>query len=433
METNFSKYLRKAIAYLTYLFVFFLPLQTKFILRSGEINYQEISFYISHGLLILIFVLFVFRQFKEKTFKHFDKAIFYSLAIFSLFSLLSILKAPDKSLGFFHFFILLAALSVFSIVYLGVEKKNYQDAVINKVTLVYVFLSSIFLHSCLAIYQFFTQSAPACKYLGLASHNPADLGESVVETISGRWLRAYGGFDHPNILGGVLAISLILVAYLLAKKKILNGSRQIWSSIFLFVFYFVGLYALFFSFSRAAWIALIVGLLVLLITLICFYDKWVLGRFIALIFFTLVLAGIVALPFQELVSARIEVETRLEQKSINDRYTYLLESRELLKDNFPFGVGIGNYHTALSLADNNKKAVWDYQPVHNFFLLLCSETGLFSLLAFFSFLFFLIKRGRREDFSLALIAALFVLMMLDHWLLSLPFGILFVFLVFALI
>jgi O-antigen ligase len=261
----------------------------------------------------------------------------------------------------------------------GREKKIFKIANLNyKITLVYVFFKQYFF--CIfgyKIYQFFTQSAPACKYLGLASHNPADLGESVVETISGRWLRAYGGFDHPNILGGVLAISLILVAYLLAKKKILNGSRQIWSSIFLFVFYFVGLYALFFSFSRAAWIALIVGLLVLLITLICFYDKWVLGRFIALIFFTLVLAGIVALPFQELVSARIEVETRLEQKSINDRYTYLLESRELLKNNFPFGVGIGNYHTALSLADNNKKAVWDYQPVHKFlFYVLFTETGL---------------------------------------------------------
>lgn len=433
METNFSKYLRKTTEYLTYLFVFLLPWQTKLILRSGEINYQEISLYFSHIFLLLALILFIVWRFKEKTFKQFDKPIFYSLGVLAIFVLISVAFAPDRVLGFYHFFIFLASLSLFALIHLGSEPKNYQDLAINKITLVYTFLSSVFLHSLLAVYQFFAQQAPAFKYLGLAFHNPTILGTSVVETIDGRWLRAYGGFDHPNILGGVLAISLIMAAFLLAKKKILNNVQQTWSSIFLFVFYFVGLYALFFTFSRAAWLALILGLISLLIIFIRYYDKWILGRFIALIFFSLLLLGIASVPFQDLLTARVAVETRLEQKSINDRYTYLSEAKSLLSENFMTGVGIGNYHTALTLADNNKKAVWDYQPVHNVFLLLCSETGIFALLSFFVFLFFLIKRGRREDFSFAIIIPLLILMMLDHWLLSLPFGVLFLFLTLALI
>lgn len=433
METNFNKYLRKTIEYLTYLFVFLLPWQIKLILRSGEINYQEISFYLSHGLLLLLLILFVWWRLKEKTFKHFDKPIFYSLSIFGLFLLTSLFFSLDKSLGFFHFSIFLAAFSLFAIVYLGSQLRNYQEIVINKVTLVYIFLSSVFLHALLAIYQFFTQQTPVFKYLGLAEHDPVVLGTAVVETANGRWLRAYGGFDHPNILGGVLAVALILTAHFLAKKKILNNSRQTWASVFLFLFYFVGLYALFLSFSRAAWLALLLGLIVLLVFLIRAHDKWILGRFIALLFFTIVLVGLAIIPFKDLVSTRIAVETRLEQKSINDRYTYLLDAKKLLSDNYLKGVGIGNYHTTLASVDNYKKAVWDYQPVHNFFLLLCSEAGILACLAFLTFLFFLIKRGRREDFSLAIITVLLVLMMLDHWLLSLPFGVLFLFLVLALI
>ena len=163
------------------------------------------------------------------------------------------------------------------------------------------------------------------------------------------------------------------------------------------------------------------------------FDKWVVGRFIALIFFSAVLLTIIAIPFKELVTARVEVETRLEQKSIRDRYEYMSEAGGLLKHNFLGGVGIGNYHTAVSLSDDYKKSAWEYQPVHNVFILLCAQSGIFALLSFVIFGVFLIKYGRREKFAFAIVASLFVLMMLDHWLLSLPFGVLFLFLALALI
>jgi len=433
METKFAKFLRKITEYLVYLFIFILPWQVKLIIRPGETNYSEISLYLSHALLLLILFLFLYLRLKNKDSDDDSQTIVYSLAALEVFVFISIFFAPDKFLAFYRYFIFLNGLSLFFIVRSGTTPRSYQDYFINKVTLIYSLLASIFFQALLGIYQFLTQNSFAFKYLGLAEHNPATLGTAVIETASGRWLRAYGGLDHPNILGGVLAISLIFAAYLLAKKKMLTTRRQIWSSVFLFVFYFVSLYALFFTFSRSAWLALTVGFFALLIVLILKKDKWILSRFIALVFFSAVLVGVAAAPFQELLMVRLEAQTRLEQKSIVERQTYLSQARNLLQKNFLSGVGIGNYSVVVGQADNNKKPAWDYQPVHNTFLLLWAESGIFSFLAFLVFIFFLAKNGRREIFAWAILMPLLVLMLIDHWLISLPFGVIFFFLLLGLI
>lgn len=433
METGLSKFLRKTIEYLGYIFVFILPWQTKLILRPGETNYSEISLYLSHAILILILVLFLIFRLKATDCKYGCRSIVYSLTALEVFVFISIFFAPDKLLAFYHYFLFLLAFSLFFIVRLGTEPENYQETLFDKIKLIYALLLSVFFQACLGIYQFLTQSAFACKYLGLASHSPDILGTAVVETASGRWLRAYGGLDHPNILGGVLAISLILAAYLLAKKKVLTTNKQLWSSIFLFVFYFIALYALFFTFSRSAWLALAVGLISLLIIFIISRDKWIIGRFVALLFFSSLLIMIAAAPFQDLLMVRLDASSRLEQKSINERLAYTSQSKELIRKNILTGIGVGNYIVASAALDQNKKSAWDYQPVHNTFLLFWVESGLFSFLSFLIFLFFLIKNGRRETYSLAIIISFVTLMLLDHWLISLPFGILFFFLFLGLI
>lgn len=433
METGLSKFLRKTIEYLGYLFVFILPWQIKLILRPAETNYSEISLYISHILLLLILGLFLFFRLKETECKYNCRSIVYSLTALEIFVLVSVFFAPDKILAFYHYFIFLLAFSLFFIVRLGTEPQNYQETLFDKVKLIYVFLGSILFQASLGIYQFLTQSSFASKYLGLAIHNPDTLGTAVIETVDGRWLRAYGGMDHPNILGGVLAISLILAAYLLAKQKLLVTKKQVAGSVFLFVFYFIALYALFFTFSRTAWLAYALGLLTLLITFIINKDKWIIGRFVALLFFSALLLMIAAAPFQDLLLVRLDAKGRLEQKSLNERAAYITESESLIHQNFLTGVGIGNYSVVTSQKDNYQKSAWDYQPVHNSFLLLCVENGVFSFISFLVFLFFLVKNGRRETYSVALFISFLVLMFLDHWLISLPFGLIFLFLFLGLI
>ncbi len=433
METNFAKFLRKTTEYLIYLLVFLLPWQTKLIFRSSETNYSEISLYLSNVLLLLILLFFLILKIKEKNRSGENRPIIYSLCALALFMFFSIYFAPDKVLAFYRYFIFLNGVSLFFIIRAGTKQRNYQDTIINKTVLIYTLLTSILFQASLGIYQFLTQSSFAFKYLGIAEHNPATLGTAVIETANGRWLRAYGGLDHPNILGGVLALSLILAAYMLAKEKILTTRKQIRASAFLFIFYFISLYALFFTFSRAAWLALAAGYLTLLIIFIVKKDKWLLSRFIALLFFSAVLVTIAAAPYQDLLMVRLDAESRLEQKSITERKAYIVEARNILQKSFLSGVGIGNYGVVTSRANDYQKAVWDYQPVHNTFLLLWTECGLFSLLSFLIFIFFLIKNGRREIFAFAIIIPLLVLMLLDHWLISLPFGIFFLFLLLGLI
>ncbi len=433
METRFTKFLRRTTEYLTYLFIFILPWQIKLIIRPAETNYSEISLYFSLVLLIIVLFLFFWLRLKENNREEESCFLIYSLAALGLFAFISIFFAFDKPLAFYRYFIFLASLSLFFIIRSGITPRSYQDTIFDKCALIYSFLASIFFQATLGVYQFLTQRTFACKYLGLALHNPAVLGTSVVETASGRWLRAYGGMDHPNILGGVLALSLILAAYLLAKKKMMVTSKQVWSSVFLFIFYFIAIYALFFTFSRGAWLALAAGFLIILIVFIINKDKWVLSRFVALIFFSAVLIGIAAAPFQELLMVRLDAQTRLEQKSIAERESYLIQAQRLLENNFLSGVGIGNYSVAIGRADGNTKPAWDYQPVHNTFLLLWAESGIFSLISFLIFVFFLIKDGRRELYTWAILAALIVLMLLDHWLISLPFGVLSLFFFLGLI
>lgn len=433
MESRFGKFLRKTTEYLTYLFIFILPWQAKLIFRPGQTNYSEISLYASHILLLFIMLLFLAVRAKGKNLEEENRPLMYSLIALELFIFVSIFFAPDQILAAYRYFIFLTGFSLFFIIRFGTVSQSYQDPLFNKFVLIYSFLASVFLQALLGIYQFLTQTTFAFKYLGLAEHNPSTLGTAVVESANGRWLRAYGGLDHPNILGGVLAISLVFSAYLLAKKKMMNTNKQVWSSVFLFISYFISLYALFFTFSRGAWIALVAGFIALLIVFIVNKDKWILSRFIALVFFSAVLIGIASVPYKELLVVRLDAQTRLEQKSITERQAYLVQAKSILQDKFLTGVGVGNYSTAVGLSDQNKKPAWEYQPVHNTFLLLWTESGLFALLSFLAFLFILMKNGRREIFAWAILVPTLVLMLLDHWLISLPFGVVFLFLLFGLI
>ncbi|MHB8903756.1 MAG: O-antigen ligase family protein, partial [Patescibacteria group bacterium] len=371
--------------------------------------------------------------FRSKESDESTSGVWYFLAGLELFVFASFFVAVDQTLAFYHYLIFLEVIGLFYLLREGTLFKSYAEPYLNKTVIIYVFLSSIFFQAILGIYQFLTQSTFAFKYLGLAYHNPEDSGVAVIEAASGRFLRAYGGFDHPNIFGGVLVVSLILAAYFLAKKKVLNSNKEIFESIFLFIFYFSSLFALFFTFSRTAWMAYIAGLVAILISFIINKDRWMIGRYLALIFFSAVFLFIIASPYRDLLAVRIKADTRLEQKSINERQMYFAQSETLIKSQPFLGVGVGNYISELNHRDKNKQPAWINQPVHNCFLLIFSENGIFALIFFLGFLIALILKDRRETFSWAIIVALIILMMFDHWLISLPSGILFLFFILGLI
>ncbi len=527
----FQKKLNKIIKYGLYLLVFLLPIQTRWIIKAGELNeYGTISLYGTDILLILLLFLFVIFKFQSQitnttTHCHCERSetersnpaasrdihgiasslhssrlggirsvprndsellfskIWWLIAGLELIIFISIFFAPDKLVAVYGYARFLLGVGLFWLI----VSANY-----NKIKLVYSLLAGIFLQACLGVWQFLTQSSFACKWLGMAQHNAGDLGVSVVETISSvdgiaeRWLRAYGGLDHPNVLGGLLVVGLLLVVgsiikntrmhfnnqdtryrnirYKDTRNKIQTNSKfQIpitkqfgyWNLEFVWNLYlvsciFVFISALFFTFSRGAWLGLIVGLAMMLLIAAVKKNLAVQKKILEIILISGILIFILFNQFQDLVMTRVSADARLEVKSSIERIESYKDSWELIKNNWLFGVGVGNYvkynanlriyaNTA-NLNYTNKNTF--IQPVHNVFLLVWAEIGIIGLLFFISLLLCVMRyalcdrtrlRGNSLNIKLSLLIALSVMFLVDHWWWSLHFGIFLFWLVLGLV
>ena len=72
------------------------------------------------------------------------------------------------------------------------------------------------------------------------------------------------------------------------------------------------------------------------------------------------------------------------QRFITHRAELIQASFKTIKDNFWIGVGLNNFIPNLVKVSNTFVNSWELQPVHNIFLLIFSETGVFGLIAFLS-------------------------------------------------
>jgi len=249
--------------------------------------------------------------------------------------------------------------------------------------------------------------------LGLAMHSPEVSGVSVVASDSiGRWLRAYGTFSNPNVFGGYLVLAIVFT-FLLMKR--IEVKKQ---KVFLMALLFVQTMALFFTFSRTAWLAWL--LFVIFISVYCFVvNKKVAWTMI----FSLVFFGILFSTFFSLVQNRVEVKSTYESKSISERVTGYMEALEIWDSHKYLGVGAGNY-TLASFELDRSKVGSSYQPVHNIFLLFIVENGIVGfgffcfILATFIIYFSSIVKKKQLFFSLILVFIFLILGIFDHYLLS---------------
>lgn len=214
-----------------------------------------------------------------------------------------------------------------------------------------------------AVAQFFTQIVPGSTLLGIASQNPLMGGASVLEIAGVRVLRAYGSFGHPNILGGymVAGVLMLMHAWLLRMRL-----PSVWG-----VGWVLMMSALFVSFSRSAWIALVLGMAMLSY----YYGRrtfiWWVGASTVMI-----LLGVFFAP---LVMLRIGGHERLEARAVSERIEGVREAVQLLP-HIPYtGIGPGAYISVIARRDPYR-AAWSYQPPHNVPLLVLVETGYIGLL-----------------------------------------------------
>jgi len=428
-----NRYFEKAVTYGFYLFVFLLPWQTRWIWYEGVLNgqhweYGSFSLYATDLLFFVIFILslFLFKN-QQKKLNHFWVLILG----FFLISFVSIFWSQDKEMSWYAIIKLGQAIVLFWLI--AKIKVRWQ-------CIGWSLVAAGVVQSILGIYQFFTQQVVANKWLGLAVHQPEVLGDFVIETASGRWLRAYGALPHPNMLAGFLVVCLlVLVGFFISRS--MYKRKKLFSIILITASLVIMTFGLILTFTRSAWLVFGLMLLILLAVSIWQKDKWRLKIIsTAIVWILLVTIGSVFL-LPDIWQVRL-TGGRLEAKSASERINYYSQAKDLINDYWYQGTGIGSYTAGLYNRDITLDA-WEYQPVHNIYVLAAAEVGIFGgiifLLIIGKFFHSLAKHNfykLKNDnwfliFSLSFLSLL-VIGLFDHYLWSLSFGLLFFWLVLGI-
>jgi O-antigen ligase len=234
-----------------------------------------------------------------------------------------------------------------------------------------------------AILQALSQHSIGLQSLGEYNLDPQWSGVSIVLAGGERMLRAYGLADHPNILGGCLAMAMLVLGLWSASQP-----ANPWRPVILGVLGIGGL-ALLYTFSRSAWIALAGGGLM---AAGLFYQagqgesgrRWLLtglGILLLLVPFIFNLAPALGIrlgfggSFTRVAS---EEQSLGERKLLDETANQLFASQPLT------GVGLGAFAIAQRAAFPNFPV--DYQPAHLVFLDAAAETGIFGALFYTSLL-----------------------------------------------
>lgn len=358
---------------LTLLVVALLPWQARFI-RSygflGDASWEGATrgVFATEILLLVALVLHVLSVAsgrREKLVPPTWLRFWLLLLLFALFSIVWAPRPETAAASWTHLF------EGFALAYLiWVSKKPLRHYA-------YALVAGGVLNAVLGVWQFLAQSSFASTLLGVSTHAASQSGVSVIETSSGRFLRAYGLSPHPNILGGHLAIALSAAVWLY-----LDGARR-WARPALLGAVMVMLFGLAFSFSRSAWIAYIV---VLSVGLGYRYvkraaeEKTRVGKILGLHLLVGVAVLIIAGP---LIATRLGGGTRLERISVDERSIAAYRSLELIRTHYAAGVGIGNMPVAAYEELRPRGEAYGYQPAHHVGLLVAVELGFFGFMMLF--------------------------------------------------
>jgi len=402
----FKKFDRQQVAtWLTYVILFLLPWQTRWIyadvLLSGE-HWEYGTLGLSAVEVILLAAIFL--RGRPSWLSGLWKVQRWTVLFFgTCFISLSLSWFFPGALH--HLLHLCFAYALFSLV---------LDARANPKTLVWSFLLGLIVPSILAWYQVIAGNSPASTFFGLAFQDASVFGTSVVATGGERLLRAYGSFPHPNIFGGYLAVALLLfvrMGWKGNKEKILWILATLFGSVFIL------------TFSRSAWLALGVGLIMIAVAAWRFHVRSS-PRAWKIFYFSLLGMLAAGSLFSQAIFTRFDASERLESLSVSERVNGYEQFDDVFLKNPVTGVGAGGYTAALSVIFPGQ-STWAYQPVHNVFLLMLAETGLLGFLVFFGWIISIgtvslrVLRDPRGFFGIGLMGILFTLALFDHYLWSL--------------
>lgn len=401
--------MKQRIANLILLIAFFLlPWQTVFLYRiitlpEGASVYGNMGVYATELLIVLAFLLRGWPIISA----HAQKVV-RALYVFLAASFLSLTWsfAYPVSLGFMSHAMVANMLFLLLI-----------DNRTNITLMIKSFLAGLILPCLLGWYQYVFGWSPALTFLGLAEKRVETSGIAVVATDTFRSLRAYGSFPHPNIFGGFLAVGVLLIGWMVRHTKTKKQAHLYTPLIVLLTS------TLILTFSRGAWLALTVSL-VLILAQAFWYKKLIPHRAIPLLTVGMVTILLSVGILHTSIFARFNPALRVEAISIEERSSQYRTFPSVFMMNPLTGVGPGAYVFALESISKGQPA-WSYQPMHNFFLLLLAELGLIGFGAFGYLVFeivrvvFVHRKTTGGIFAASFLVALLFLGGFDHYLFSL--------------
>jgi len=381
------------------------------------VDYLVPTIFVQDILILLVVLFWLFsggfkKLFSTKIELFEKKEIQISfLFIFSLFisTLVSVRFIPSfyawlRMLVYYLFFI-------YTLLEINVEDNYFKILDITS--------TSVFLISLLGITQFINQGSVFNNYL-ILGEQPYSAGIFGIakEYIFGRYLiPAYGLFRHPNAFGGYLAIILSWLFCFIKKRKSY------------FVSFLLGLIAIIFTFSYVSWFTLIFGIVFHLIfsknpQKIRKYKKSAVVVVLTIFLFSL------SLPVLRMLNLNFEGN-----RSVTRRIDFTSASYRMIKDNFLFGVGFNNFTVFVDKYNYDSSDLRFSQPVHNIFLLIFSESGIFGFLLFISLIGFSLKRLVNSSYFHVFLISLLQIVLLgsfDHYLFTIHQTLLLFWIIFGL-
>lgn len=428
------------------LYVFLLPWQTRWIVVPGQLGGAPSEFltFSIYATDILLLILFLFGVLVTLQPRFGSRRLGIGIIAFTIVCLSSAIFANRADLVITSWRFLLTGLML----YWALQQKWVQPS--------YVlggFVAGAIVQSLFGVGQVVMQQTPVSSWLGLAAHDPAVSGTSVVEAGGYRILRAYGSLPHPNILGGYLAIALLATfgLYLKVYESVQAGFKiftrenirrhiegrqwyiktaaKIAGLFFVLAVLVIGLLL---TFSRSAWVGFAAAWLITLLIIWLRKIKWGIALWFkwsaALLIISGMLFAIIPTPFL----GRSSATGRLEGLSTTMRQNQYQDAWALIKMEPLRGVGYGNMVSAIFDKIEIGRKADAYQPVHNIFILSAVELGIFGGLVFLAFCWLIIHTGINHVLSgrahwqilvLPLFTCLLVIGLFDHYLWTLQAGV----------
>lgn len=294
---------------------------------------------------------------------------------------------------------------------------------LNRFWMIKVLTATFFLQAILGVGQYLASGSLGLAFLGesWAEALTFNVAKVVLPNASVA-VRGLGTLAHANILGGVLAlVLLLLVSYssspLPDAEKQRDGSAEFrpYKSLIAYFAAVILEVGLFFTFSRAAYLAFFTGLAVLVIFE---FRRRAVSSFLAVLIFAVLMTAFGSPFFVRLGEEFYDQHSGLRTEAVVDfgRVVQFKRSAEIMQ-NRPLGTGRGSYIFALAQQDEHLQN-YQLQPVHNFFALKAAEESAIvalAWLALFGALAFQALRQRKFT-ALAVLIGAFVLAQFDHYL-----------------